>query len=1155
MTNLKPDTWHLPSFITTILLLYFNVFIVNTTIFVSSHQQTADNTWTCLSREQLIALSNSKNTYRFEAQIIQLDKGITDHDVNSNAFVKITKILRQPIGKFKQITLHELVHVNEIKSRDLPVDARVTQYDECLPKLERGKVYEWITYSLEDNDESNDGIQKQFTLLPGGVFSSILSPPGLSSSATVSMKFNQNNGSHSEVCSKRECRFSAICEEWLSKDTNQYIGVCVCPTLMDMARNHMCNINSGTICTTNGIFYLNECVMLHQACLKQTELKPINLNIFSRILSQSDCTQLIERTSSASSNQLSILNASTLRPNYQNDYGINLQPSHSNNLQPKTDEIPQHDSPLHIQQSSNIAVLEYNTGEANPYRCSMKTCPTELNPVCDSDGTIYANDCLLKKYTCQKFGNTKLSGVFTCGSKHQRTSNPCLHHTCRWQGEKCQVDINGQAKCICPEPCPPVISPVCGSDGVTYDSTCHLERTACQKMREIHVLYSGECSQAKDCLLLNQPCQGYEICSRIKNPMVYGSVNRGLDTAAYGLTNSFEDTIPQCICPTCPENGLGGQVCGSDGQTYRSECHLRSSACQRHSLDLTVKSRGKCDACQTKQCKYYAICQLSAFGEPQCICPTDCLYVRKPVCGTDGKTYENECFLKVKSCADQREVHVAQEGYCRPCAAGCPLGFQCRNGQCVCRDTCPPKHPTELDVCGTDGKLYPSECELKRQSCIQQANIDVDLTGVRCRGRTPTGMQDSNMKMSAVLQADGVRIPTCTCNKLGALSEECDYLGNCRCKWGVGGLKCDQCLGNYWGIQNNHECIPCSCHPLGSVDASCNQATGQCNCRAGVVGRQCSMCPDGSQVTENDCNAKEKNENLLARLQEDGNQLTNGRNDPAKQKISKNTTITLNSQSSDIIINTTSNDNNDAEQNNGRLFTETTTLLVRIPFHMDQPTELQLTLRLLEANGMLLHYQSPPSEQEQLLLYNAQDHQFTMGISNWRVVLKYIDGRVPNRILLVHSKENLTRNVKHTIQTGIVSGRPWIQIDESTRTTNQDVIEKWANKPSDNDGNNDNNNVPTVGGLGTVVIGRHIKLGSLSASAMDERMEAHEDYGFSGCLSKVTINAGSPTKHFALDLLHSTKTNLAWLGIEPNPSTGLIEAQYVLSQSIHWPYQ
>ncbi|CAH8680441.1 unnamed protein product [Schistosoma rodhaini] len=1209
-----------------------NVVITIIIIISSTYHSTISATWICLSREQLIALSNSKNTYHFEAEIIQLDKPLefikhtTDNNIDKsgiNAFVKITKILKQPqIGKFSNLLqMNELVHVNQIKSRDDLQDMMVRNVpgnrnsddddndnEQCLPKLERGETYEWITYALDNTNILHNNEQKQLILMPGGIF------PLLSHQSLIQLKSsNNNNNLKNDGCSKRECRFGAICEEWLSKDSDQLIGVCVCPTLMDMAKNHMCNMNSGTICTVNGLFYLNECVMLHQACLKQTELKPMNLNVFSRILSQNDCSQLIEKMSlsSASTTSVHITNDQTstnqIIPQVQpNRNSPSLTQIHQNTHHIKMDENLQHDSPQLSQ------LIHSPTIEFNPYKCSLKMCPNELNPICDSEGTIYLNDCLLKKYSCRKIGTGELPRIISCNSTLQKykpkaelcgngnlclyggkcydpldhyyrskmimkkilplysncicehinclndwpdpvcaddgetytnqcflkraicetqslkrilyrgncASNPCLHHKCRWQGEKCQVDVNGQAKCTCPEPCPSAVSPVCGSDGVTYDSICHLERTACQKMREIRVIYSGECSEPKDCILLNQPCQGYEICSRIKNPMVYTSINRKLDASVYDLSNSFEDTIPQCICPTCPEYGLGGQVCGSDGQTYRSECHLRSSACQRHSTDLTVKSRGKCDACQTKQCKYYAICQLSAFGEPQCICPTDCLYVRKPVCGTDGKTYENECFLKVKSCADQREVHVAQEGYCRPCTAGCPLGFQCRNGQCVCRDACPPKHPTELDVCGTDGKLYSSECELKRQACIHQTNIDVDLTGVRCRSKHPTVLQDTNMKTSGNIQADGVRLSSCTCNKLGALSEECDYLGNCRCKWGVGGLKCDQCLANYWGIQNNHECIPCSCHPLGSTDTTCNQATGQCNCRTGVVGRQCSMCPDGSQVTENGCSVKRQSEDI--KFESNEQQYS-----PGATELNK--TNTLISQLPDKLT----AENNKEED--GRLFTETTTLLVRIPFHIDQPTEIQMILGLDKGNGMLLHYRAPPSEQEQMISRDTQDHQFSMAISNWRVVLKYIDGSVPNRILLVYSKHNLTRNTKHNIQAGIISGTPWIKIDKFSRTTNQDVIEKWADT-------HQSDNQPTAGSLETIIIGRQIKIGGQSISDMKERADLHDDYGFSGCLNKMIINAGSPTKHFSLDLLEAINTKLAWLGIEPNPSTGHSEA-------------
>ena len=38
---------------------------------------------------------------------------------------------------------------------------------------------------------------------------------------------------------------------------------------------------------------------------------------------------------------------------------------------------------------------------------------------------------------------------------------------------------------------------------------------------------------------------------------------------------------------------IGMDICGSDGTTYDSECHMENAACESDS-DITLKHRGKC---------------------------------------------------------------------------------------------------------------------------------------------------------------------------------------------------------------------------------------------------------------------------------------------------------------------------------------------------------------------------------------------------------------------------------------------------------------------------------------------------------------------------------------------------------------------------------
>lgn len=75
--------------------------------------------------------------------------------------------------------------------------------------------------------------------------------------------------------------------------------------------------------------------------------------------------------------------------------------------------------------------------------------------------------------------------------------NPCLNNTACWEGAHCVVDRLGAAECRCPEPtvCETSVRPVCGSDGHTYESACHLERIGCNKRSGVRAAYDGHCGE------------------------------------------------------------------------------------------------------------------------------------------------------------------------------------------------------------------------------------------------------------------------------------------------------------------------------------------------------------------------------------------------------------------------------------------------------------------------------------------------------------------------------------------------------------------------------------------------------------------------------------------------------------------------------------
>ena len=92
----------------------------------------------------------------------------------------------------------------------------------------------------------------------------------------------------------------------------------------------------------------------------------------------------------------------------------------------------------------------------------ISTCPTDLDPVCGSDGITYPNECELKNGKCE---DSKL---------HKSYDGECKTGECLMIA--CTQDY----------------VPVCGSDAKTYSNECQLELSKC-KDSKLHEVYIGEC--------------------------------------------------------------------------------------------------------------------------------------------------------------------------------------------------------------------------------------------------------------------------------------------------------------------------------------------------------------------------------------------------------------------------------------------------------------------------------------------------------------------------------------------------------------------------------------------------------------------------------------------------------------------------------------